>query len=52
MLADPYVPVSQASAGLSAIQGNGNFTTVEMSQINNLNALKIFPRIVKALKLH
>lgn len=50
--ADPYVPASQASAGLSAIQGNGNFTTVEMGQINNLNALTIFPRIVKALKLH
>ncbi|KAJ5706107.1 hypothetical protein N7536_001796 [Penicillium majusculum] len=48
----PYVPASQASAGLSAIQGNGNFTTVEMGQINNLNALTIFPRIVKALKLH
>lgn len=49
---DPYVPASQASAGLSAMQVNGNFTTVEMGQINNLNALKIFPRIVKALKLH
>lgn len=34
------------------MQVNGNFTTVEMGQINNLNALKIFPRIVKALKLH
>ncbi|CAG8897721.1 unnamed protein product [Penicillium egyptiacum] len=49
--ADPYVPVSQASSGLSAIEDNGTFTTVVMGQINNLNALKIFPRIINALKL-
>ncbi|KAI2733460.1 hypothetical protein CBS147332_475 [Penicillium roqueforti] len=47
----PYVPISQATSGLAAIEGNGNFTAVEMSQIDNLNALTIFPRIIKALKL-
>ncbi|KAJ5951877.1 uncharacterized protein N7479_010290 [Penicillium vulpinum] len=46
----PYVPSSQAIPGLSAIQGNGNFTIAEMGNINNQNALTIFPRIVKALE--
>ncbi|KAJ6184908.1 hypothetical protein N7519_006209 [Penicillium mononematosum] len=48
----PYVPVSQASSGLAAIEGNGNFTRGEMGKINNLNALTIFPRIINALKLN
>jgi hypothetical protein len=51
-LADPYVPVSQASSGLAATEGNGNFTMGDMDKINNLNALTTFPRIINALKLN
>ncbi|KAJ5177581.1 Amidohydrolase 2 [Penicillium coprophilum] len=47
----PYVPFSQAKPALSAIEGNGDFTTVEMDRINNQNALAIFPRVIDALKL-
>ncbi|CAI7610098.1 unnamed protein product [Penicillium glandicola] len=41
-----------AAPELAAIEGNGKFTTVEMAQINNQNALMIFPRIINALKLN
>ncbi|KAJ5496462.1 Amidohydrolase 2 [Penicillium fimorum] len=48
----PYVPLSQAQPALSAIEGNGDFTTAEMGQINNQNALAVFPRIIDALNLN
>ncbi|KAH6684548.1 hypothetical protein B0J14DRAFT_527368 [Halenospora varia] len=45
----PYVPQTQASAGLAAIQVNGAFTNDEMAQINNQNALNIFPGVAAKL---
>lgn len=48
---DPYVPLAQAQPGVAAIQANGNFSEDEMDLIRYGNALEIFPRISKALKL-
>ncbi|OOQ86529.1 amidohydrolase 2 [Penicillium brasilianum] len=48
----PYVPLTQAVPGLKGIQTNGNFTDEEMVSIKYGNALEIFPRISKALKLN
>ncbi|TVY16245.1 Decarboxylase yanB [Lachnellula arida] len=45
----PYVPLAQGKPGLAAIQANGNFSSSEMAQINNQNALNIFPGVAKKL---
>ncbi|KXG53997.1 Amidohydrolase 2 [Penicillium griseofulvum] len=47
----PYVPFAQAKPALSSIEANGGFTPVEMGNINNQNALAIFPQIINALRL-
>ena len=49
MRIDPYVPLSQALPGLEAIQTNGAFTDDEMAQINNQNALSLFPGVATKL---
>ncbi|CZR68307.1 uncharacterized protein PAC_18206 [Phialocephala subalpina] len=45
----PYVPLTQASPQLAAIQTNGNYTDAQMALINNQNALSVFPGVATKL---
>lgn len=46
---DPYVPQAQIKPALTSVQANGKFSDAEMAQINNHNALSVFPRVAAKL---